>query len=807
MEQPATPPHSTASIGLKNIQLLKEEILGIGSYGKVCRAKCDHLLCAAKIIHETLIDPAAAQQMSQEREHRLPIRRFEQECEFLNTIRHPNVIQYLGMYRDPDTGLPVLLMELMDNNLTHFLEASTQSIPYHVQVNICHDIALALTFLHVNGIVHRDLSSNNVLLISNVKAKVTDFGMAKFGDHNPRATRLTFTMSPGTDVYMPPEAIQDQPIYTEKIDCFSFGVIVVQVLTRQFPNPGDRLQKVELNHPGLPRGTLMVCIPEVDRRQNHISQIDPNNTLLPIALDCLKDRDVERPSAQQLCERVAALKESDVYTENVRDAQMTITQRDMQEQLLSLREEHTRTINNLQESRAREEQSLREKHTRAIEHLQESRAREEQSLREQHTRAIKHLLESRAKEKQSLRREHSREIQNLQEIQLREREGIIASKEYEIQDLLQSHSEAIAARERDNQQLRLQLEQTTHRMNKKVEELEGQLLKQMRLDLPSKDLQTQLDDSQKYADVTDMKLVWRIGKPAPQNMSRWCNAAVHVDKTMVYFNVGGQTPVYSYNISNDLWTRLPDCPNWCSSFVVINNMLTAIGGIKDGQYSNKVYSLKERGAWIEEFPPMPTKRTSATAVCTESSLIVIGGVLDRSIRCPVEVMDIGSHQWAIAANVSIKQEFQQASGVICDDQLYILGAIKSKSVYSCSLRDLLQSCQPASESTAAPPRPSNILWRKLRDLPLYNSICVSLCGHLLAIGGNGCKSENSGSAKAVYAYKPTTNSWEVISQMSVARHLCFAVTLPTNNELMVVGGRSNESSNSATSSVEFANLI
>ena len=76
-----------------------------------CRAKCDHLLSAAKIIHETLFDPTAVQHMPRGHEHRLPIRRFEQECEFLNTIRHPNVIQYLGMYRDPDTGLPVLLME------------------------------------------------------------------------------------------------------------------------------------------------------------------------------------------------------------------------------------------------------------------------------------------------------------------------------------------------------------------------------------------------------------------------------------------------------------------------------------------------------------------------------------------------------------------------------------------------------------------------------------------------------------------------------------------------------------------------
>ena len=224
---------SLTTTSFKSIQLFKEETLGIGAYGKVCRAKCDNLPCAAKIIHETLFDPTAERQMPRGREHRLPIRRFEQECQFLNTIRHPNVIQYLGMYTDPDTGLPVLLMELMDDSLTHFLEAATQQIPYHIQVNICHDIAMALTFLHANGIVHRDLSSNNVLLISNVRAKVTDFGMAKLGDINPRASRLTFTMCPGTDVYMPPEAIQDQPVYNEKIDCFSFGVIVIQMLTRQ----------------------------------------------------------------------------------------------------------------------------------------------------------------------------------------------------------------------------------------------------------------------------------------------------------------------------------------------------------------------------------------------------------------------------------------------------------------------------------------------------------------------------------------------------------------------------------------------
>ena len=317
----------------KNVQLLKDQSLGIGSYGAVCKAKCDDLLCAAKIIHPTLFDPTALQQVAPQREHRLPIRRFEQECEFMSAIRHPNIVQYLGMFRDTDTHLPVLLMELMDDSLTHFLESSPQPIPYHIQVNICHDVSLALSFLHSNKIVHRDLSSNNVLLRGNILAKVTDFGMARLGDINPQTTRFTSTMCPGTDVYMPPEAVQDKPVYTEKIDCFSFGVIIVQTLTRQFPKPGDRLQEVEFNHPGLPRGTVCVRVPEIDRRQNHISQVDPNHSLLPITLDCLKDKDNERPSAHQLCERVADLKGMPEYRDSARAVQ------DKEEEIQQLRQQ------------------------------------------------------------------------------------------------------------------------------------------------------------------------------------------------------------------------------------------------------------------------------------------------------------------------------------------------------------------------------------------------------------------------------------------------------------------------------------
>ena len=300
----------------KSVLLLKEQSLGTGSYGAVCKAKCDYLICAAKIIHPTLFNPTTLQHtIAPHREHRLPIRRFEQECEFLSAIRHPNIVQYLGTVRDTDTHLPVLLMELMDDNLTHFLENSIQDIPYHIQINICHDVALALSFLHSNTIVYRDLSSNNILLRGNTLAKLTDLGMVRLGDINARTSN---TKCPGTDVYMPPEAVQEKPIYTEKIDCFSFGVIIVQILTRQFPNPGDRLKRIELNHPGLSTGSVLVEVSEIDRRQSHISQVDPDHSLLPITHDCLKDKDIERPSAHNLCERLADLKVKIKYIESDR---------------------------------------------------------------------------------------------------------------------------------------------------------------------------------------------------------------------------------------------------------------------------------------------------------------------------------------------------------------------------------------------------------------------------------------------------------------------------------------------------------
>jgi len=243
------------------------------------------------------------------------LKKFEEECRLLSLARHPNIVQYLGTYQDPETHLPVLLMELCDESLTKFLERSPGPLPYHTELSISHDIALALVYLHSNGLIHRDLTGNNIL-IAGTRAKVTDFGMSKLAKVNPRMTSLT--LCPGNVLYMSPEALDESPTYTDKLDIFSFGVLLVQIMTRQFPNPSDRFQIIDD-----PRyqDEIRRAVPETERRHNHLQLISDTHPLKPVALQCLKNKERERPSARELNSTFSELKGAPQYTQSMQQPQ------------------------------------------------------------------------------------------------------------------------------------------------------------------------------------------------------------------------------------------------------------------------------------------------------------------------------------------------------------------------------------------------------------------------------------------------------------------------------------------------------
>ena len=145
------------------------------------------------------------------------------------------------------------------------------------------------------------------------RAKVTDFGMAKLTDAAPTMTPLT--MCPGTLAYMAPEALEEPPKYTKKLDCFSEGVIMIQVCTRLWPEPRPHLKSVPF--PASPTGMTKVPVLEPKRRKHHIDMINRSHGLLPIVMDCLCYQENERPSSEELCQRIANLKETREYRQSV----------------------------------------------------------------------------------------------------------------------------------------------------------------------------------------------------------------------------------------------------------------------------------------------------------------------------------------------------------------------------------------------------------------------------------------------------------------------------------------------------------
>ena len=119
-------------------------------------------------------------------------------------------------------------------------------------------------------------------------------------------TRSRITQCPGTPAFMPPEALRAKPRYSDKLDIFSTGVLIIQIITRKFPAPSDA--EIIMDDPTTPTGEKIVLIPELERHKSDINMVPSAHPLLSFAKHCLKDRDRERPDASQLCQNLTELK-------------------------------------------------------------------------------------------------------------------------------------------------------------------------------------------------------------------------------------------------------------------------------------------------------------------------------------------------------------------------------------------------------------------------------------------------------------------------------------------------------------------
>ena len=279
-----------------------------GSYGSVEEVRIPGALCAAKKIHDFLFKPDPnwlARKTADEN-----IQRFVKECKIMGRLRHPNIVQFLGLWfsDEKNSNLPALVMEKMLMSLHNLLEPDEKSveknlyIPLGLKCSILQDIAQGIAFLHNQSppVVHRDLSARNVLLNSGMVAKIADMGMARI--ILPDQNHALLTKAPGAQVYMPPEALdlEEASKYDISIDIFSLGVLAIFVLSQEFPC------KLKLhNYKDPARG--LVARSELQRRGNYTKKIysalPKTHPLVQMMELCLEND----PNARPCIDRVLGL--------------------------------------------------------------------------------------------------------------------------------------------------------------------------------------------------------------------------------------------------------------------------------------------------------------------------------------------------------------------------------------------------------------------------------------------------------------------------------------------------------------------
>lgn len=290
-----------------------EEEIGRGATAIVSRVTWHGTECAAKSIHSSLVEGTTGDEYNYVKE------RFLEECSICARLSHPNIVHFYGVFYPPGSTLPLLIMELMDSSLTKYI-GKYPEIPLYMKLSFLHDTSLGMRYLHSHEppIVHRDLSSNNVLITKACIAKVADLGVARIIDISCDTTKLT--RAPGTLDFMAPEALIKQPVYDTPLDVFSYGGIMIHCMSGQWPTPNEAVEIDPTT--GRPVGYL-----EQERRRHLIENMGNVEQLKELTIRCLDNLPKNRPSMVEISEQVGLLKAREVKSSPI--AMMNMLEKDI----------------------------------------------------------------------------------------------------------------------------------------------------------------------------------------------------------------------------------------------------------------------------------------------------------------------------------------------------------------------------------------------------------------------------------------------------------------------------------------------
>ncbi|KAF0685799.1 Aste57867_22407 [Aphanomyces stellatus] len=220
----------------------------------------------------------------------------ERELSLLQATRHPRLLRHIASC-ECDDEVWIVSEYMAGGDVSQLLDASKtieRPLSWTECIQIALDAAAALTYLHSQGIIHRDIKSANLLLDSDHRCKLCDFGMARrtdIGSHWPKR-RMSLC---GTDAYMAPEMYCSEE-YNERADVFSLGVVFVELICRRLVNTAGFL-------PRTPQQQFRIDLE--DFRASRARGCPQSFSLL--AESCIAFEADDRPTAQEILEWLESL--------------------------------------------------------------------------------------------------------------------------------------------------------------------------------------------------------------------------------------------------------------------------------------------------------------------------------------------------------------------------------------------------------------------------------------------------------------------------------------------------------------------
>ncbi|KAM7267577.1 hypothetical protein ACFE04_009743 [Oxalis oulophora] len=191
-----------------------------GAFGKLYRGTYNGEDVAIKILERPENSPEKAQNMEQQ---------FQQEVMMLATLKHPNIVRFIGGCRKPMVWCIVTEYAKGGSVRQALTRRLNRAVPLKLAVKQALDVARGMEYVHGLGFIHRDLKSDNLLIAADKSIKIADFGVARIEVQTEGMTPET-----GTYRWMAPEMIQHRP-YTQKVDVYSFGIVLWELITGLLP--------------------------------------------------------------------------------------------------------------------------------------------------------------------------------------------------------------------------------------------------------------------------------------------------------------------------------------------------------------------------------------------------------------------------------------------------------------------------------------------------------------------------------------------------------------------------------------------